>query len=73
MSLRILSCDFIQCRLILDKNVSKIYWDYAHKHSFFCHFLEIHGHSLENDPDSVFNCLSVRVFLCSDDNDATFS
>ena len=73
MSLGILRCDYIQCRLILDKNVSKIYQDSAHKHSVFCHFLEIHGHSLERDPDSVFNCLSVCVFLCSDDNDTRLS
>ena len=33
----------------------------------------IHGHSLESDPDSVFNCLSVCVFLCSDDNDTKCS
>ena len=32
-----------------------------HKHSVFCHFLEIHGHSLESDPDTVFNCLSVYL------------
>ena len=31
------------------------------------------GHSLESDPDSVFNCLSVCVFLCSDDNDTKCS
>ena len=29
--------------------------------------------SLESDPDSVFNCLSVCVFLCSDDNDTKCS
>ena len=35
----------------------------------YCHFLQIHGHSLESDPYSVFNCLSV----CSDDNDTKCS
>ena len=31
----------------------------------------MHGHSLASDPDSLFLtvCLSVCVFLCSDDND----
>ena len=33
----------------------------------------MHGHSSESDPDSVFNCLSVCVFLCSDDNDTKCS
>ena len=33
----------------------------------------MHGHSLESDPDSVFNCLSVCVFLCYDDNDTKCS
>ena len=39
----------------------------------YCHFLQIHGHSLESDPYSVFNCLSVCLSVCSDDNDTKCS
>ena len=35
--------------------------------------LPTNGHSLESDPYSVFNCLSVCLSVCSDDNDTKCS